>query len=434
MSKADSTGFLDILHLDKSAGSVIRNVVVTFLRFLIRARSAGPRLVLSLFARSQNQYLFPGSVEYAGKHVLDDRQLIKWWCKTLDPVVRYSGRGVDYDSSDTAAYVLIPGCDKLETRSFFPASAKQDLPHGSRWRASYPMELLVPDVSAPLRCLIPRFPDDPKSRFLTDLDDSKDKKGQWRSVKTMEQFWEMMSYRQECSAGRLVGFMWVVFGKQEAKLQEPGTNGQAGEVQERRTAATAAVLPTPAPAQVPSNSMNAAHEIIAADLDGVTLPVSPLPSSPLLPSHEPGAQEAGDADAEAAEQYYDDDQASPIDWPRETRGELVVSAEQYDTLIDHLLQLDFSIRADGEQGTTSFIVQAADLAGRSWGQLITGRRATLVDTGAAPMLQDNGANLLTGVRKKRKVDVVEEKSAGAPPAINTLSAGLVRKKIRTSNA
>ncbi|KAK5240099.1 hypothetical protein LTR16_011110, partial [Cryomyces antarcticus] len=35
--------------------------------------------------------------------------------------------------------------------------------------------------------------------------------GQWKSVKTLEQFWEMMAYRQECSSGRLVGFIWVVF-------------------------------------------------------------------------------------------------------------------------------------------------------------------------------------------------------------------------------
>src|SRR5208282_769802 len=69
----------------------------------------------------------------------------------------------------------------------------------------------------PPRCLVPRFPDDPKSRFLDELDgelsisQGKAVDGEWRSVKTLDQFWEMMAFRQECSAGRLVGFIWIVF-------------------------------------------------------------------------------------------------------------------------------------------------------------------------------------------------------------------------------
>lgn len=428
VSKADSTGFLDILHLDRNSGSVIRNITVQFLRFLINRRLAGPRVVLSLFARSQNQYLFPGSIEYAGKHVLDDRQLIKWWCKTLDPVIRYSGLGAEHNTSDAAGYVLVPGCDKSETKAFFPASAKQNPPHGSAWTASYPMELLVPDVSGPPRCLIPRLPDDPKSRFLTDLDDSKDESGQWRSVKTMEQFWELMSYRQECSAGRLVGFIWAVFGKQRFETQheinaQTKTRGQPVDV-------SPAVLPTPGQSQVNGNSTSAIPEIIAADLDHITLPGSPPPSLPARPPLGLHTTETDAPDSEAAEQHDDEKTNLRISWPKETRGELVVNPEQYDTLVDHLLTLDFSTRADAEEGTTSFIAKAAELAGKFWGRSITGRRANLESIGPLTMPQENGVNILMGVRKKRKADVAGAISSTLQPEVNTLSSGLIRKKAK----
>jgi regulator of Ty1 transposition protein 109 len=431
VSKADSTGFLDILNLDRSAGSVVKSLTTVFLRFLIRPRLEGPRVVLSLFARSQNQYLFPGSVEYSGKHVLDDRQLIKWWCRTLDPIITYPNIGdIEPKLLGTKAYVLVPGCDKSETKAFFPPDARLGTPTTSRWQASYPMKLLVPDVSAPLRCLIPRLPDDPKSRFLTDLDDSKDEKGQWRSVRTMDQFWEMMSYRQECSAGRLVGFIWVVFRDQDAKATPMANTGHANEEQGTRNGTEAAVLPTPGTSQIAGNRVASIHEISVDDLQEIALPGSPPPSSPVLPPHEPGTLEAGDPDVEAAAQYYDESRTLPVSWPKETRGEVIVDSEQYDTLIDHLLQLDFSTREDGEKGTSSFIAKAVELAGNVWGKSVTGRKVKLESTRAAAMTQGNGVNILTGIRKKRKVDEVEEKAAVLEQPVNVLSAGLVRKKAK----
>ena len=430
ISKADSTGYLDTLQLDRNTGSVIRYVTVTFLRFLINGRTTGPRLVVSLFARSQNQYLFPGSVEYAGKHVLDDRQLIRWWCKTIDPLIQDSALRTNFSRSDTAGYVLVPGCDKNETRAFFPASAKKHNPQGSTWTASYPVELLAPDMSAPLRCLIPRLPDDPKSRFLTDLDDSKDEKGQWSSVKTMEQFWDMMSYRQECSAGRLVGFIWVVFGTQ-GTLGNVRASNKLAEGQMQRTMVKDDELPTPGHSQANATSGDSFNGIEADNVGSMALPGTPPPSSPVSCAQEPDIRDVKDLNTEAAEQYYDNAQTSLIDWPRNTRGEIIVNSQQYDTLIDHLLQLDFSNRADGEKGTSSFIAKAAELAGTFWGKLVTGRRASPDSTVSASMPQENGVNILTGVRKKRKVEMVGEISSTPEREVNTLSAGLVRKKAKS---
>lgn len=432
ISKADSTGFLDVLKLDHSAGSVVKVLTTTFLGFLIRSRLDGPRVVLSLFARSQNQYLFPGSVEYAGKHVLDDRQLIKWWCRTLDPVITDPSFGnTTSQLPDTNAHLLVPGCDSSETRAFFPANGRLNNPKSSHWQASYPTDLLVPDDSAPLRCLIPRLPDDPKSRFLTDLDDSKDEKGYWRSVKTMDQFWEMMAYRQECSAGRLVGFIWVVFGGQIATSTKQASSGLTIKRYEKHNSVETVALPTPGTSQAAASYIARISDVTVDDLKGMALPNSPALSPPILLPHEPSTLEAGDPDAEATEQYDDNSQTPSLLWPKESRGELVIDSEQYDTLIDHLLQLDFSTRADGEKGTISFIAKASELAGNFWGKTITGRKDGQENTGAVEMPQGNDVHILTGVRKKRKLDVVEEKATVSEQPVNTLTAGLIRKKAKT---
>ncbi|OCK72833.1 DUF1714-domain-containing protein, partial [Lepidopterella palustris CBS 459.81] len=89
VSKADSTGCISALHLPRSSSSPLKSITGCFVKWLVRERQRpGKRLVVSLFARAQDQYLFPGSVENADKHVLDDRGLIRWWCRVLDPLVR----------------------------------------------------------------------------------------------------------------------------------------------------------------------------------------------------------------------------------------------------------------------------------------------------------------------------------------------------------
>ena len=234
VSKADSTGFLNRVNAPSGTPSIVRSVTTAFLQYLIDLEPKDKRIVLSLFARSQNQYLFPGSIENSAKHVLDDRQLVKWWCRTVDPILREYKVQEDREARDasdevtSAAYVVVPGCDRYETRNFFPPSFRADSATQPRWHATHPLYLIRgvddPKSGLPPRCLVPRFPDDPKSRFLDDLDDEirlpdseeVGNEGRWRSVKSLEQFWEMMSYRQECSAGRLVGFIWVVINPPKA--------------------------------------------------------------------------------------------------------------------------------------------------------------------------------------------------------------------------
>ena len=239
VSKADSAGFLYLLDLHPKSASIIRNLSTEFLKYLVHVHQRpGVRLVLSLFARAQAWYLFRGSPENPQKHVLDDRGLIKWWCRVFDPILRTfepedqrqskdgqrgsgatEGAGEDKKAAEktnasATAYLIVPGCEKYEMRTLFPSTFRSDdNQRHPRWMNAYPLHQLSAFPSAPPRCLIPRFPDDPKTRLLIDLDDSIPKgseTGQWRDIKTLDHFWEMLAARQECSAGRMVGFLWIV--------------------------------------------------------------------------------------------------------------------------------------------------------------------------------------------------------------------------------
>lgn len=226
VSKADSTGYLHLLNLPKGSPSPVREISAAFIAYLVEERRRdNVQSVVSLFARAQNQYLFPGSVENNGKHVLDDRGLVKWWCRVLDSVMEEQGSHQDSifqprnkkDSwENRKAYLVIPGLDTYESRAFLPRSSNATL----NWVLNHPLERISHFAReydwVPPRCLVPKFPDDPKSRFRDELDLEASKsaqyeeKGLWHSVRTLDQFWEMMAYRQECSGGHMTGFLWVV--------------------------------------------------------------------------------------------------------------------------------------------------------------------------------------------------------------------------------
>ncbi|KAI5290252.1 hypothetical protein KEM54_002060 [Ascosphaera aggregata] len=259
VSKADTTGYLQKPFAKSGQKPSVRALSTAFLSHIISlSQKPRKRLIVSLFARAQNQYIFPGSATNGDKHILDDRALVKWWCRVVDPILRTyeseethseSSTGSNGNSGNTenslgivqqpvssftrskkdksrasaTAYLIVPGCDKFETRNFFPPTSKSDPQHECRWRNQYPLYQVCQNPTAPPRCVIPRFPDDPKARYIEELDSeiprSPSRKNTndnwssavgWRSVKTLDQFWELMAFRQECSSGRLTGFLWMV--------------------------------------------------------------------------------------------------------------------------------------------------------------------------------------------------------------------------------
>ena len=411
ISKADSTGFLYLLKAPRKV-SILRLISTTFLSFLVRTRQReGVRLVLSLFARSQNQYIFPGSIKNAEKHVLDDRGLIKWWCRALDPIIReyepestHGSEGpldqtTESAKSSATAFLIVPGCDKFETRSFFPPSAKSDDKIQSRWLNSYPREQLCRNPDAPPRCLVPRFPDDPKTRFLIDLDDelleqtedgaSGENSGQWLSVRSLDQFWELMSFRQECSAGRLVGFLWVV-------VNPPGL----------------------------VNSISMADTTASA---GQNVNGSAIAQSTMTP------------------RTLSEQNSSPIHWPDAGRGHVVLSETDYKSAVDSILGHDFYNEEVSIASTKAWVDIVASLSDQlCWGKEIVGINTTF-ETATKPQ-EPNNLMDSSFIRKRKNADAEENKSTDVDsatpdakpqpepeqsPGVNVLNANLVRKKKKT---
>ncbi|KAL3458556.1 histone acetylation protein-domain-containing protein [Aspergillus heterothallicus] len=420
VSKADSTGHLHLLNAAPKS-SVLRRLTNTFLSFLVHTHQRpGVRLVVSLFARAQNQYLYPGSIENAEKHVLDDRGLIKWWCRALDPILReYESESASQEQdkkqeesahSSATAYLIVPSCDKFETRGFFPPSAKSDDKSRSRWLNAYPLNQLCSNPGAPPRCLVPRFPDDPKTRFLTDLDDelpeggATERSGQWRSVKSLDQFWEMMSFRQECSAGRLVGFLWLV-------INPPGV--------------------------LNSNPMLSSKSGLTGA--GGALTTSTLNVSATSQQQEPTALKS--LSDQTKIQTTND--GSAFYWPQAGRGHAVLNEANYKAAINFLLGQDFYNENVSTSSTVAFNDKVADLADELWvGQLVVGKATDAESTGPATDAVSTAVPTTLQVRKRKKdqsepsetapsVPVGTESSQPESSSVNVLQANLIRKKKKT---
>lgn len=452
VSKADSTGYL---HLSKVAAatapktSLLRVLTTTFLSYLAHAyQRPGVRLVLSLFARAQGQYLFPGSADNKRKHILDDRGLIRWWCRAADPIVREHvaesqvqdknasrlDEKVECLNSSATAYLLVPGCDQYETRSFFPATARSDSNNKDhpRWRVSYPVSQIRGHVQhAPPRCLVPRFPDDPKARFLIDLDDelpenaehNNDSKsptsGQWRSVKSLEQFWEMMSFRQECSAGRLVGFLWLV-------INPPGLlNSDKLDTNALETAGSK-------------------HEVTdsSSSKDKILSGIAPATTTAEAKFDDRSLSSPYNKDQPIAS--IPDSSRNPFYWPEAGRGEVILSEADYKNANDILLEQDFETEELAMAGTMAWVRKVAALADVLWwGVNITGKKEVLATAQSSSLpVQALDTGLIVRKRKKDAQDIEAgpgdnttgsesnhtDGQASTEPGVNVLNASFIRKR------
>ncbi|KAL9612695.1 MAG: hypothetical protein Q9167_002731 [Letrouitia subvulpina] len=481
VSKADSTGYISLLQLPKGTTSPLKTISSVFLACLVtRRRRRDRQLVVSLFARAQDQYLFPGSIENSGKHVLDDRGLVKWWCRVLDPLLEQESPASDNTQGchsflkterrfTSRAYLRVPGCDLYETRGFFPEHVRRDPSKKDKWKVSDPLRNLGRSPAFPERCLIPRFPDDPKSRFVDELDDelteplpqsqkqespSKGRRpGRWRSVQSLEQFWELMAFRQECSSGRLVGFLWGVFTP-----ERPYANGDSPELfpnpppsPSKLKAKTAFTLPSksqaeaqdsshpskPGPISNPQPSSSQSHEspIQIQDSTSLGLPTSQLINDlpPPVTNTHPGSQPRPNTRPEKTKHYF---------WPLSSRGEIVLSEKHYHRVHNLLLRLDYANEEVAVESSKRWLDDVALCAGvKTWGQRVVGRKEMPAAEQSQSQLQSSsdrgGVNMLGSglVRKKRsngesggEVEGSAVSASGVEGGINVLSTGLVRKK------
>lgn len=475
VSKADSTGYLHLLNLPKGTPSPLKTISLTFLAFLIEKRRRSSRkLVLSLFARAQDQYLFPGSIENCRKHVLDDRGLIKWWCQVLDPILQQypstyeelisnpkSVHGV-CSTFTSQGFLRVPGCDLHETKAFFPRNTHDSSNREGRWKVSDPLRDLRQSTTLPERCLIPRFPDDPKARFVDELDDelpeplsqtqqspSKGQRpGRWRSVRSLEQFWEMMAFRQECSSGRLVGFIWgVITPLVPLQDERKVTNCKDGLSSSSEWSKDTA-LPTPVQSQI--------QDCFDCEDDSPLRPSSAVHIR-LSPSASPALKQKWNASNDTVLTSMKDRHPSgPVInrghrstklqpkktkyyfWPACGRGEIVLREKDYQRVNKLMLNLDYANQEIANKSTKRWISDVAIVGGvEKWGYSVIGRKQVhLVDQKAS---ESKATMLDFGLMRKKKRkgddDNHQEQASLESKAqeVNVLPIGLVRKKAKMSD-
>lgn len=436
VSKADSTGYLHLLNLPTGTPSPIREISAAFVAYLVDERRRDHvQSVVSLFARAQNQYLFPGSVDNKGKHVLDDRGLIRWWCRVLNSMMEEQGTHEDAifrpwntrgDWESKKAYLVVPGLDTYESRAFLPRSPSAT----SNWVLDHPLKSISHFAReydwVPPRCLVPKFPDDPKSRFRDELDLEASKsaqyeeKGLWHSVRTLDQFWEMMAYRQECSGGHMTGFLWVVlephgWSKSHEELASPVNSlttpntsfdsslaSQPITPPKRRDgllAATPKISPlkmalTPNGTQETPGKGSPLNKG-SSDKNKKTLSGSIKPRLPRVKKH---ARNYVPNIPVTTPYYY---------WPPEGRGTRIVAEADYQRSIDLLTKLDFETLELATGSTKRWISEVG--GGQKWTLEIVGRRQLV----PVSRIQAPAVNHMSGLIRKKKPQVDAAQSANA---------------------
>ncbi|KAF7982937.1 hypothetical protein HWV62_25234 [Athelia sp. TMB] len=250
ISKVDTTG-------QGIAPSPTTSLVRAFLSFYADPKTSPlvvDHLWIHLFARAQNQYLFPNSSEFERKRPLSDVKLCAWWKRIYSEVAdEIRSHLKEKTDSKIRLYYLLPGSTETEaTHSLKFASSSSAAPPQSSslsWIYGHPYsqsDIHLPcstgnfEVHHNLGQFIPSFDDDPKSRFLDEIAYTTDADGIKSPVRkrprkesdvmgeaetreskhvgekekppgeltkvSPDEFWERMSFRQECIAGVLTGF------------------------------------------------------------------------------------------------------------------------------------------------------------------------------------------------------------------------------------
>ncbi|WBW74012.1 histone lysine acetyltransferase Rtt109 [Schizosaccharomyces osmophilus] len=209
VAKVDSSGLGT--HPASSSGlaaSAIETVIDT------QYKEGAVEVEVTLFAISQGQYLFPESSENGHKRVLSDSGLLHWWVKCLEMIRK------DYNPDEeqineakekkSSAEISSPVTDKHLAYMFVPGlpSLRSYLPN-SFWKQGTAIQ------QGKAVDMIPRYPDDPKARYLYELQDQ-------RSEMSVAEFWDTLSFRQECCSGKLVGFYSLILPRRLEKAEFPG--------------------------------------------------------------------------------------------------------------------------------------------------------------------------------------------------------------------
>lgn len=189
ISKADTTGFY-------TGGHRLNILIITqqLIRVLLRYYvPLNKRIRIALFAKAEQQYLFLGSIKNPKKHVLPDAELVKWWARCLD------GLQAEFATPIRCA-LIVPGISTKDNEKYLPRASQLHWRVGDVFWDPELGEEAENAATAVKR--IPRFPDDPKSRFLDALVAEKRAK-----TLSRRQFWLELQSRQEFLLGKSVGIL-----------------------------------------------------------------------------------------------------------------------------------------------------------------------------------------------------------------------------------
>lgn len=188
VSKADTSGYYHIgeNEVRLNIGKVIKELILYTLKLHC---SVNTDIRICLFAKSMQQYLFLGSENNPKKHVLSDADLVKWWIRCLDSMSQISCK---------SAKLYIPGIDSRNLSKYFPTNSNFHWSKGDIFGTSE-----VDGANSELAVkTIPRFFDDPKTRFLDLIVEN----GRAKKV-THEQFLIELESQQEFRLGKSVGLI-----------------------------------------------------------------------------------------------------------------------------------------------------------------------------------------------------------------------------------
>lgn len=336
ISKVDSTG-------QASRPSPTATLVHALLKFYADP-STRPIQVdhvwVQLFARAQGQYLFPNSSDYPGKKPLSGVQLCAWWKRVLTDVTKE----IRHSRGDITIrpYYVLPGYSELEATQSLKLTAAQppsDAPADFVWTYGHPHS----QSDVPLPCppgtmtggrtnlghFIPSFDDDPKSRFMDEIahttnadgvsspkrkrqktgdrraepfsddEDADHGRGELNKV-SPEEFWERMSFRQECISGVMTAFFAVALSspRKEGEPTAPAPSPlapQPGQVSPKMVRRVISTLMNHHDFSTKERALRATETLEAA-IKGLCEDLAPVPSPPNAVKHvdrpstpEPGA-------------------------------------------------------------------------------------------------------------------------------------------------
>ncbi|KAJ3068264.1 hypothetical protein HDU98_008595 [Podochytrium sp. JEL0797] len=162
------------------------------------------RISVHLFARSQPQYLFPGSASN-GKRVLKDEDLVQWWARTLETAAeRVAG-----SSEQPQCFAFIPGAEEVGFKSRCGPGFQVGFGFGTVEREKGKQRIATASSTAvvqngaamKLSDWIPRFPDDAKTKPLNS-----------KKATSIQDLMDNLPYTGECY-GRVSAFFGVFFAE-----------------------------------------------------------------------------------------------------------------------------------------------------------------------------------------------------------------------------